>query len=152
MRMQGYGLVMPAPQMGAFGGAWEDWCDQHYWTTENNAKCKNCPTKDPIFGKCLSFDPKTMAGRATRGLPQQTDLERLGPATPEQIPSPTPYPESGGGESWFDKNKMLVFAGGGVVVLGLIAFAMKGGGRRMNGFAGMLGFRHKKRRSRKAKR
>jgi hypothetical protein len=160
----GYGFTIPTsdlvpvppptslyPGFRGFDGAWEDWCDIHYWTPENNAKCRNCPIKDPIFGKCLSFDPATVAGRLARGLPSQTDLQRLGPAPTEELPLPEEIPADGG--SWFEKNKMLVLAGGGVLALGAVAFAMsKRRGRRMNGLAGFFGLRHKKRRTRKGRR
>lgn len=143
-----------APQLGGFNGAWEDWCDQNYWTPENNEKCKNCNiVKIPIVGpKCTYPDPKTVVGRTIRGLPQQTDLERLGPPGGTEIPTPVPIPETSdaGGGSWFEQNKMLVF-GGGIVALGALAFLMsRRGGRRMNGFAGFLGFRHPKRRKKRS--
>lgn len=144
-------VVPPNPFFGDFGGTWEDWCDVNYWTPENNAKCRVCP--QTLFGHCVTPAPHTMLGRAARGLPQQTDLQTLGPPPGTETPPPNGIPpDVDTGDSWFEKNKLLVFGGAGVVALGLIAFAMKGRGRRMNGFAGMLGFRHKRRRARKARR
>jgi hypothetical protein len=142
----------PGPQfrgMGGFGGAWEDWCDQHYWTPENNTKCKDCNLVDfPLFGKkCTYFAPHTQTGKLERGLPQQTDLQRLGPPPGESTPLPDPVPpqDAPPPESWFEKNKMLVIAGGGALALGLVAFAMRG---KRGGFRGFFGFgkAHRKRR------
>lgn len=136
----------------AFGGAWEDWCDIHYYTPENNERCKNCNKKDfPFVGpRCTWFDPKTMGGRAQRGLPQQTDLERLGPPGGEVVVIPDAGDSGGSGGSWFDQNKTLMLAGGAAVVA-LLAFGMRRG-RRMNGLAGLFGFGSRKVRRRKARR
>jgi hypothetical protein len=141
---------------GAFGGAWEDWCDVNYYTgkddpsdrNSNNAKCKKC-TPLP-FGPCLYPDPKTMGGRAIRSLPQQTDLERLGPPGGEVVVIPDAGDGGGSGGSWFDQNKTLVLAGG-VAAVALLAFGMRKG-RRMNGLAGLFGFGSRKVRRRKARR
>lgn len=150
-------VPMPSPfrdheDFGDFGGAWEDWCDINYYTAENNAKCKECNRVNiPFLGdRCTWPDPKTIAGRAARGLPQQTDLERLGPAGSDEVVTiPETGPSAPGG-SWFDQNKTLVLAGGAAAIA-LLAFSMRGG-RRMNGLAGLFGFGSRKVRRRKARR
>ena len=140
-RTNGLGLVLPAsmatrapplPRFRGFGGAWEDWCDIHYWTPENNAKCKNCNLVNiPILGpRCTYPDPKTQAGRIARGLSLQSDLDRLGPPPSESTPD-VPIPETG--DSWFDDNKMLIL-GGGALIAGVAFLAMRKKGGRMNGY------------------
>lgn len=158
-----YGLVapvasrrpMPTPSpFAGFGGEWEDWCDRNYYSAEWNEKCKECNRVEiPFLGKrCTWPDPKTMAGRAARGLPLQTDLERLGPLPVEEDEVVVTIPEAGGGAGdWFERNKTVVFAVGGVAALGILALAFRGGRRRMNGLAGFLGFGGKVKRSRRRK-
>ena len=137
-RTNGLGLVLPAsmatrapplPRFRGFGGEWEDWCDINYWTPGNNAKCKVC-TPLP-FGPCIFPAPKTVAGRAARGLPSQTDLELLGAPPSEDPGIPVPIPETG--DSWFEDNKMLVL-GGGALIAGVAFLAMRKKGGRMNGY------------------
>src|SRR5512139_330215 len=123
---------------GGFAGAWEDWCDQNYYTAENNAKCKVCPVKLPIVGTCITPAPHTMAGRAARKLPQQTDLERLGP--PVTVPDPSvPPPSSGGIVPPASGGDELIAGvpnwalGVGAALLGggaFYAMSRRGGGRR----------------------
>lgn len=124
--------------LGDFGAnaSWEAWCDENYATPGNNPKCKRC-TPLPI-GPCLYFAPWTVLGKKERGLPAQTDAEVA-------AQTPPPIPEvSEAGESWFEQNKTLVI--GGVLGLGLLAFALKG----RKSFGGFLGFgSRRKRRSRR---
>lgn len=157
----GYGFPVPSADLVAvptpspfagFGGEWEDWCDKNYYTEQWNTACKNCnKVKIPLLGeRCTWPDPKTMAGRAARGLPSQTDLERLGP--PGTVPGGgdvVTVPEAGDqpSGSWFDQNKTLVIAGGAAVLGLALAFGRRG--RRMNGLAGFFGF-GKRRTRRKA--
>lgn len=150
--------LVPAPPrpkfrgMNGFGGEWEDWCDQNYWTPENNTKCKVCSYLP--FGPCTYFKPWTTGGKSQRGLPSQTDLQRLGPPPDESAPPPDsePLPDAGAppSESWFEKNKMLVIAGGGVVALGLIALAMRG--KKGKGLFGMGSVHRRKRRKSRSRR
>lgn len=146
--------LVPAPPpplfrgLAGFGGTWEDWCDVNYYTPENNTKCKECPERLPVFGNCLSGAPWTMLGKQRRGLPSQTDLERLGPAGGTEEPFPNVPPNTPATESWFEKNKMLVFAGGGVLVLGLLALKMRKG----KGLFGLNGYKPRKRTARRSRR
>jgi hypothetical protein len=150
-----YGLALPdalavrappMPRFRGFGGEWEDWCDANDWTPENNAKCKNCNIVNiPILGpRCTYPAPHTQAGRVARGLPMQTDLQRLGPPPSDDTEEPgAPIPEVG--DSWFEKNKTVLLVGGGALALAAV-FALKGRGRRMNGF---MGFGKRRRKSRR---
>lgn len=149
-------LAPPRPRFRGFrgfGGEWEDWCDKNYYTPENNAKCKNCNLVDiPLLGKrCTYFAPRTPVGKIERGLPQQTDLQRLGPPPGEStpLPDPVPPPDAPPAESWFEKNKMLVIAGGGALALGLVALAMRG--KKGKGLFG-LGAMHYRKRRKKSRR
>lgn len=154
-QMSGFGVVTPdswltpGPQpqpFRGFGGEWEDWCDANYYSDQWNAKCKNCPQE--ILGKCISGAPYTTLGKATRGLPSQTDKERGVPRPGAPDDEVVIIPDTGG-PSWFDQNKTTVLAVGGIALVGLLAFAMKRRRGRMNGLAGLLGFAKSRRRKRR---
>ena len=132
-------VATPQPFRG-FGGAWEDWCDTHYYTPGNNEKCRKCSFIDA--GPCLYPAPHTMAGRLARGLPQQTDLERLGPPVAE-TPDEVVIPEAG--DSWLEDNKLLIGVGA-AGLLGLVLLA-----RRSKRGGGFLGFGSTPRRRRKSR-
>jgi hypothetical protein len=140
----------PTPKrfMGFGDMSWEAWCDQTWGSNpEINQKCHNKP-----WG-IMSAAPWTEVGAIQRGIPKLnpslvTDFLSVvgtgGAATPAQ---------SGGffstsGNGIFGIPKMVLYVGGGVLVLGVIASVATRRGRRKSS-PSVAGYSRRKRRNRR---